>query len=237
MSTDPVWRRLLRDVRFRRALSLAINRHEINRVMYFGQAIESQNTVLPESPLFKPSYQTSWASFDLAQANKLLDAIGLTRRNSQGIRLLPDGRPAAIIVETTGESSEEADVLQLGARQLAAGRHQAPHQAVAPRRRAQPHLRRQDGDGAVSRAGERHRDRGHEPAGARAGPPDAVSMAAMGPIRRNRRQGGRTAGHAGSREAAEPARRMEQRGDARRSARASGRTCWPSMPTSSSPSD
>jgi len=110
---DPVWRHLLRDVRFRRALSLAVNRHEINRVMYYGQAIESQNTVLPESPLFKPSYQTSWASFDLAKANKLLDEIGLTRRDSQGIRLLPDGRPAAIIVETTGESSEESDVLQL----------------------------------------------------------------------------------------------------------------------------
>ena len=110
---DPVWRKLLRDVRFRRALSLAIHRREINRVMYFGQAIESQNTVLPESPLFKPLYQQSWAAFDLAGANRLLDETGLTKRDGSGIRLLPDGRPAAIIVETTGESSEEADVLQL----------------------------------------------------------------------------------------------------------------------------
>jgi peptide/nickel transport system substrate-binding protein len=110
---DPVWRTLLRDVRFRRALSLAIHRREINRVMYYGQAIESQNTVLPESPLFRPAYQTAWAKFDLAAANLLLDEIGLTRRDSSGIRLLPDGRPAAIVVETTGESSEEADVLQL----------------------------------------------------------------------------------------------------------------------------
>ena len=47
---DPVWRRLLRDVRFRRALSLAINRHEINEVLYFGLAIEGQNTVLPQEP-------------------------------------------------------------------------------------------------------------------------------------------------------------------------------------------
>ena len=110
---DPIWRTLLRDVRFRRALSLAIHRREINRVMYYGQAIESQNTVLPESPLFRSAYQTAWATFDLAAANRLLDEIGLTRRDSSGIRLLPDGRPAAIVVETTGESSEEADVLQL----------------------------------------------------------------------------------------------------------------------------
>ena len=46
---------LVRDVRFRRALSLAIDRHEINQVIYFGLAIEGQNTVLPESPLYDPN--------------------------------------------------------------------------------------------------------------------------------------------------------------------------------------
>ena len=46
---DPVWRALMRDVRFRRALSLAINRHEINEVVYFGLAKESSNTVLQRS--------------------------------------------------------------------------------------------------------------------------------------------------------------------------------------------
>ena len=110
---DPVWRAMLRDVRFRRALSLAVHRHEINRVMYFGQAIESQNTVLPESPLFRPEYQKSYAEFDLAEANRLLDEIGLMTRDSRGVRLLPDGRPAEIVIETTGENSEESDVLQL----------------------------------------------------------------------------------------------------------------------------
>ncbi|MCG8547522.1 MAG: ABC transporter substrate-binding protein [Alphaproteobacteria bacterium] len=110
---DPVWRKLLRDVRFRRALSLAIHRREINRVLYFGQAIESQNTVLPGSPLHRPEYQEAWAAFDLDEANALLDQIGVNRRNSDGIRLMPDGRPLEIIVETAGESSEQADVLEL----------------------------------------------------------------------------------------------------------------------------
>ena len=50
---DAVWRELVRDVRFRRALSLAIDRHEINQVIYFGLAIEGQNTVLPQSPLYR----------------------------------------------------------------------------------------------------------------------------------------------------------------------------------------
>ena len=43
----------MRDVRFRRALSLAVDRHEINQVIYFGLAIEGQNTVLPQSPLYE----------------------------------------------------------------------------------------------------------------------------------------------------------------------------------------
>ncbi|MHA1114072.1 MAG: ABC transporter substrate-binding protein [Alphaproteobacteria bacterium] len=110
---DPVWKKLLRDVRFRRALSLAINRHEINQVVYFGLALEGNNTLLPYSPLHAPRLQTLWAVFDLDRANQLLDSIGLTARDSQGIRLLPDGRPLEIIVETAGESTEQTDVLEL----------------------------------------------------------------------------------------------------------------------------
>jgi len=110
---DPTWRRLLRDVRFRRALSLAINRHEINEVVYYGLVIEGANTVLPQSPLFREEYQEAWADFDLERANALLDQIGLTERDGRGVRLLPDGRPIEIVVDTAGESTEETDVLEL----------------------------------------------------------------------------------------------------------------------------
>jgi len=50
-TNDDVYRELLRDVRFRRALSLAIHRYEINQVVYFRLVQESNNTVLAESPL------------------------------------------------------------------------------------------------------------------------------------------------------------------------------------------
>jgi len=112
-ASDPVWRKLLRTADFRRALSMAIDRHEINEVVFFGLALESNNTVLPESPLFEKSYQQRWATYDPGEANRLLDKIGLTRRDAQGVRLLPDGRPLEIIVETAGEDSDQADVLQL----------------------------------------------------------------------------------------------------------------------------
>lgn len=111
--SDPVWRSVLRDVRFRRALSLAINRTEINRVLFFGLAQPTNNTVLPKSPLFKPEYRESFIKFDVKAANALLDDMGLEQRNDDGIRLLPDGRPMEIIVETTGENPEHDDMLEL----------------------------------------------------------------------------------------------------------------------------
>jgi peptide/nickel transport system substrate-binding protein len=110
---DEVWRKLLRDVRFRRALSLGVDRHEINQVVFFGLAIPSGNTVLPGTPLHDPANQARWSAYDPDEANRMLDEIGLAERNSEGTRLLPDGRPLEIIVETAGEDLNESDILEL----------------------------------------------------------------------------------------------------------------------------
>jgi len=112
-ANDEVWRKLFRDVRFRRALSLAVDRHQINQVLYFGLGIGGNNTVLPQSPLYQKEYRYAWAKHDPARANALLDEIGLTERNDEGLRKLPDGRPLELIVETAGEETEQSDVLEL----------------------------------------------------------------------------------------------------------------------------
>lgn len=109
---DETWRPLLRDARFRRALSLAIDREEINKAVFYGLAKPSADTVLPESPLFRPEYAAAWSNFDPDQANALLDQVGLVR-DEYGERRLPDGRVAQIVVETAGESTEETDILEL----------------------------------------------------------------------------------------------------------------------------
>jgi peptide/nickel transport system substrate-binding protein len=112
-ASDETWRTLFRDVRFRRALSLAIDREEINQIMYFGLAMGGNNTVLPQSPLYKDEYRYKWAKFEPERANALLDEIGLTERSSEGLRLLSDGRPLEFVVETAGEETEETDLLEL----------------------------------------------------------------------------------------------------------------------------
>ncbi|MCP5363804.1 MAG: ABC transporter substrate-binding protein [Hyphomicrobiales bacterium] len=109
---DEQWRAVVRNADFRRALSLAINRDEINQVIYFGLAREGNDTVLPQSPLFEESYEEQWADFDLDRANTLLDNLGL-QRTGDNLRRLPDGRPIEIVVETSGEDPVQVAILQL----------------------------------------------------------------------------------------------------------------------------
>jgi peptide/nickel transport system substrate-binding protein len=110
---DEVWRAVNRDVRFRRALSLAIDRDELNQVIYTGLAKPSNNTIMARSPLFKPEYASKWATHDPKQANTLLDEAGLNKRNDLGFRLLADGREATIVVEHQSEEASDTDAMSL----------------------------------------------------------------------------------------------------------------------------
>ena len=82
--SDPVFRGLVRDVRFRRALNMGLNREEILEVIRFGLAS------LPE---IVPS------DHDPVKANQLLDEMGLSRRDAEGWRLRPDGKRLVIHLE------------------------------------------------------------------------------------------------------------------------------------------
>lgn len=110
---DELWRKTLRDVRFRRALSLGINRHEINQILFFGLAREVGDSLVPQSPLYSEKYAKAWAGYDVKQANDLLDAMGLVKRDADGYRLFPNGKRVEIIVETAGENTLQTDTLEL----------------------------------------------------------------------------------------------------------------------------
>ncbi|MFZ1426050.1 MAG: ABC transporter substrate-binding protein [Geminicoccaceae bacterium] len=110
---DEIWRQLFRDRRFREALSLGIDRESLSQYIYFGLARPSNNSVIPQSVLYRPEFGERCTSYDPDAAERLLDEIGLDRRSSKGMRLLPDGRPLEFIVETSGEDSEQTDMLEL----------------------------------------------------------------------------------------------------------------------------
>ncbi|MGI9369676.1 MAG: ABC transporter substrate-binding protein [Ruegeria sp.] len=110
---DDTWREVMRDVRVRRALSLGIDRHTINQALYFKLAKPGAMSVLPNSPFYSEENAQAWAQFDPDQANALLDEAGLDQRNKNGTRLLSDGRPMELVVETAGERQEVENALQI----------------------------------------------------------------------------------------------------------------------------
>ena len=88
---DATLRELFRDKRFRFALSHAINREQINELVYFGMSEPSQATSAPDSPYYHERLARAYIEYDQDTANQLLDQVGLSRRGADGFRLGPDG--------------------------------------------------------------------------------------------------------------------------------------------------
>ena len=96
---DPVLRKIFRDVRFRQAMSLAINRKEINQALYFGLCEPLQPTIVPPSPLYKEEFAKVFAEYNPKKAEELLDKIGL-KRGPDGWRMRPDGKRLELTLDT-----------------------------------------------------------------------------------------------------------------------------------------
>ena len=91
---DETWRTIFQDVRFRRAMSVALNREEMNQVAFAGVATPSQFTCDRSHAAWKEEYAKAYAEFDQAKANTLLDEIGLKWDAKHELRTLPSGKPA-----------------------------------------------------------------------------------------------------------------------------------------------
>jgi peptide/nickel transport system substrate-binding protein len=90
---------ILADKRFRQALSVAIDREEMNTIINRGLGRVTQATVDFNSKWFKQSYADAYAQYDPALANRLLDEMGMNRRDSAGFRMTPDGRQFTLVPE------------------------------------------------------------------------------------------------------------------------------------------
>ncbi len=89
---DTVLRDIFRDLRFRQALSLAIDREEINDVIFFGLGVPRQMTFIDGSKYIEPEFATAYAEHDPDKANALLDEMGLKWDENREYRLRPDGK-------------------------------------------------------------------------------------------------------------------------------------------------
>ncbi|NPV08697.1 MAG: ABC transporter substrate-binding protein [Anaerolineae bacterium] len=84
---------------FRIALSLGIQRSDINELAYQGMGRPVQATATPECPYSKEEYLNRWIEHDPDTANAMLDEMGLSQRDDEGFRTLPSGDPLTITVE------------------------------------------------------------------------------------------------------------------------------------------
>ncbi|MCH8291996.1 ABC transporter substrate-binding protein [Candidatus Poribacteria bacterium] len=98
---DPVLRKIIGDRRFRIALSHAIDRDELNQLSYFGVGTPRQVAPPPLSPFHEPEYERAYIEYDPETANRLLDEMGLSKRNRKGICLRPDGKPLQLLLRVT----------------------------------------------------------------------------------------------------------------------------------------
>jgi peptide/nickel transport system substrate-binding protein len=78
---------------------LAINRDEINKVIFHGLGQTTQYTIHPTASFYKEEWGQAYNAYDPDEASRLLDEMGLTEFSRDGFRLLPDGKELQVIIE------------------------------------------------------------------------------------------------------------------------------------------
>ncbi len=101
---------LLRNVDFRRALSVAIDRDAINQNSYLGLGEARQVVPLKASP-FYPGDEAAfaWTQYDVDLANSMLDEI-LPDKDSDGFRTFPDGERVVLLLDAWNQINNSASL-------------------------------------------------------------------------------------------------------------------------------
>jgi peptide/nickel transport system substrate-binding protein len=109
---DPVLREIFQTPKFRYALSLAINREEVASLVFHNLGEPRQASLISGVAFYDPEWEKAFAEYDPERANKLLDEMGLTKRDEEGYRLRPDGKRFELIVEYS-VTDTVVDVLEM----------------------------------------------------------------------------------------------------------------------------
>lgn len=109
---------LLSKVEFRRALSLAIDRDEINQIAYSGTTTTYQAIINENHPAFDMELATAYTEYDPEGASALLDSIGLTEKDKDGFRLHPNGERITLLVNSNVNLPDESEIIQRNLRKV-----------------------------------------------------------------------------------------------------------------------
>lgn len=104
-SDDPEKRDLFGNLKFRQAMSVAMDRNEINEVAFFGLGEGLQYIAFSPRPSFvTEEVEQSYAQFDPDMAKALLDEIGFVDMDGDGWRDLPSGKKLVLNLQVATQA-------------------------------------------------------------------------------------------------------------------------------------
>ncbi|MGL4635346.1 MAG: ABC transporter substrate-binding protein [Beijerinckiaceae bacterium] len=98
---------------FRVALSHAIDREELNKLIYAQQSKAWQAAPREGTALYDERMAKQFTEFDPPKANTILDGLGLTRKDSDGFRLHADGSRISFPIDVLTTSQIQIDALEV----------------------------------------------------------------------------------------------------------------------------
>ena len=110
---DAKLRALYWDKRFRRALSYAINRREMNEIIYFDRGVPRQVSAHPTSSYYEEAFALAHSQYDPALSRQLLAQIGLRDADGDGLLEYGDGTDLTITLEFLDFETPKAISLEL----------------------------------------------------------------------------------------------------------------------------
>jgi peptide/nickel transport system substrate-binding protein len=113
---DDDLRKLIREPKFRQAISHAFNRDAVRKSVYFNTGEPTTGTLSPKAIEYTvndtgkqayTSWRDSYVAYDPEKAKALLDELGLKDSNGDGLRELPNGKKLSLRIDIQADATVE----------------------------------------------------------------------------------------------------------------------------------
>ncbi len=113
---EPKMRALIRNPKFRQALSHAYNRERVRKVVYYNLGELTTGTLSPKAIEYRVNEQgkqvyqqwrDSYIKYDPELAKRMLDEIGVVDKNGDGLREMPDGSRLRVTLDYQADTADE----------------------------------------------------------------------------------------------------------------------------------
>lgn len=103
-------REIFTNVKFRQAMSYALDRNTINETLYYGKGTVRQATASADTSFMKEEFENAFIEYDVDKANALLDECGYAWNAAKTVRVMPNGQEFNIVLETIEEFMPVAEM-------------------------------------------------------------------------------------------------------------------------------